>query len=85
MTIAGRTNEKAFAKSVSINQEQKLEVRGRSDTILVLTINDVNLRSGYVPEMTRRAAFGKPKLLGSGGSMVAMLKLKGIDGRAPPV
>ncbi len=24
------------------------------------------------------------KLLGSGGSMVARLKLKGIDGRAPP-
>jgi hypothetical protein len=27
---------------------------------------------------------GKPKCLGSGGSMVARLKLKGIDGRAPP-
>jgi hypothetical protein len=26
----------------------------------------------------------KSKLLGSGGSMVARLKLKGIDGRAPP-
>ena len=24
------------------------------------------------------------KVLGSGGSMVAKLKLKGIDGRAPP-
>ncbi|KAL0098606.1 hypothetical protein PUN28_020562 [Cardiocondyla obscurior] len=36
-----------------------------------------------VPPMTRRAASGKPKLLGS-GSMVAKLKLKGIDGRAPP-
>ena len=34
--------------------------------------------------MTRRAAPGKPKSLGSGGSMVAKLKLKGIDGRAPP-
>ena len=33
---------------------------------------------------TRRAASGKPKCLGSGGSMVAKLKLKGIDGRAPP-
>ena len=31
-----------------------------------------------------REASGKPKLLGSGGSMVAKLKLKGIDGRAPP-
>ncbi len=34
--------------------------------------------------MTRQAASGKPKSLGSGGSMVAKLKLKGIDGRAPP-
>ena len=34
--------------------------------------------------MTRRAAYGKPKLLGSGGSMVAKLKLKGIDGGSPP-
>ena len=34
--------------------------------------------------MTLRAASGKPKFLGSGGSMVAKLKLKGIDGRAPP-
>ncbi|KAL1285485.1 Seminal vesicle major clotting protein [Trichinella pseudospiralis] len=33
---------------------------------------------------TRRAASGKPKCFGSGGSMVAKLKLKGIDGRAPP-
>ncbi|CAK9820507.1 hypothetical protein ANTQUA_LOCUS10652, partial [Anthophora quadrimaculata] len=41
-------------------------------------------RSVEVPPMTRRAASGKPKLLGSGGSMVAKLKLKGIDGRAPP-
>ncbi|CAK9834647.1 hypothetical protein ANTRET_LOCUS11154 [Anthophora retusa] len=42
------------------------------------------VRSAEVPPMTRRAASGKPKLLGSGGSMVAKLKLKGIDGRAPP-
>ena len=27
---------------------------------------------------------GNRKLLGSGGSMAARLKLKGIDGRAPP-
>ena len=33
---------------------------------------------------TPRAPSGKPKLMGSGGSMVAKLKLKGIDGRAPP-
>ena len=34
--------------------------------------------------LTRPAACGKPKCFGSGGSMVAKLKLKGIDGRAPP-
>ena len=35
-------------------------------------------------QMTRRAVSGKPKFLCSGGSMVAKLELKGIDGRAPP-
>jgi hypothetical protein len=34
--------------------------------------------------MTPLAPYGKPKFLDSGGSMVAKLKLKGIDGRAPP-
>ena len=34
--------------------------------------------------LTWQGASGKPKLVGSGGSMVAKLKLKGIDGRAPP-
>ena len=71
---------KAFAKNVYINRERKLEFRRRSDTVLVLTINDASQRSAEVPPMTRRAASGKPKLL---GSMVAKLKLKGIDGRAP--
>ena len=33
---------------------------------------------------THLAPFEKSKFLGSGGSMVARLKLKGIDGRAPP-
>jgi hypothetical protein len=31
-----------------------------------------------------RADRRKRKFFGSGGSMVAKLKLKGIDGRAPP-
>ncbi len=52
--------------------------------VVVLTINDANWRSAGVDLMTPRAASGKPKFLGSGGSMVAKLKLKGIDGRAPP-
>ncbi|ORY18461.1 hypothetical protein BCR33DRAFT_756499 [Rhizoclosmatium globosum] len=34
--------------------------------------------------MTRSAPYEKSKSLGTGGSMVARLKLKGIDGRAPP-
>ena len=28
--------------------------------------------------------YGKPEFFGSGGSLVAKLKLKGIDGKAPP-
>jgi hypothetical protein len=34
--------------------------------------------------LTWSAPYEKSKSLGSGGSMVARLKLKGIDGRAPP-
>ncbi len=34
--------------------------------------------------MSPSAHYEKSKFLGSGGSMVARLKLKGIDGRAPP-
>jgi hypothetical protein len=33
--------------------------------------------------MTPAAPYEKSKFLGSGGSMVARLKLKGLDGRAP--
>ena len=33
---------RAFAKNVFINQERKSEVRRRSDTVLVLTLNDAN-------------------------------------------
>ena len=42
--------------------------------------SDLRVRNTKAPE----GASGKPKLVGSGGSMVAKLKLKGIDGRAPP-
>ncbi|KAH7316021.1 hypothetical protein KP509_21G075300 [Ceratopteris richardii] len=34
--------------------------------------------------MTPPAPYEKSKFLGSRGSMVTRLKLKGIDGRAPP-
>ena len=42
--------------------------------------SDLRVRNTKAPG----GASGKPKLVGSGGSMVAKLKLKGIDGRAPP-
>ncbi|KAH9494165.1 hypothetical protein DERF_000832 [Dermatophagoides farinae] len=83
-SVGLRNRAKAFVKNVFINQERKLEVRRRSDTALVLTINDANQQSARVYCMTRLAASGKPKFFGSRGSMVAKLKLKGIDGRAPP-
>ena len=77
-------NAKAFAKEVFINQERKLGARRRSDTVLVSTINDADQGSADVTYRTPPAPYEKSKSLGSGGSMVARLKLKGIDGRAPP-
>ncbi|KAK4360137.1 hypothetical protein RND71_019089 [Anisodus tanguticus] len=74
----------AFAKDVFINQERKLGARRRSDTVLVSTINDADQGSADVAFRTPPAPYEKSKFLGSGGSMVARLKLKGIDGRAPP-
>ncbi|GKD38928.1 hypothetical protein Tco_1259135 [Tanacetum coccineum] len=79
-----QTTAKAFAKDVFINQERKLRARRRSDTVLVSTINDVDQGSADVAYRTPLAPYEKSKFLGSGGSMVARLKLKGIDGRAPP-
>ncbi|MRN07819.1 hypothetical protein EAI26_10755 [Lactobacillus sp. 0.1XD8-4] len=58
--------------------------RRRSDTVLVSTINDADQGSADVALRTPPAPYEKSKSLGSGGSMVARLKLKGIDGRAPP-
>ncbi|KAH3751825.1 hypothetical protein DPMN_186401 [Dreissena polymorpha] len=63
--------------------EPPRKVRRRSDTVYYLTINDANCRSAVVAQMTPRADLGKPKFLGSGGSMVAKLKLKGVDRREP--
>ena len=85
MTVARRTTAKAFAENVFISQERKLEVRRRSDTALVLTVNDVNQQSASVNLWTVRAALpGKPEFPESGGSIGAKQKLKEIDGRAPP-
>uniref|UniRef100_A0A8R1E3S7 Uncharacterized protein n=3 Tax=Caenorhabditis japonica TaxID=281687 RepID=A0A8R1E3S7_CAEJA len=61
--------------------KRKSEVRRRLDTALVLTVNDAISRfGGFMPY---RGATRKRKSFGSGGSMVAKLKLKEIDGRAP--
>ncbi|XLR47643.1 hypothetical protein S83_032303 [Arachis hypogaea] len=79
-----RTTAKAVAKDVFINQERKLGARRRSDTVLVSTINNADQGSADVAFRTPLAPYEKSKSLGSGGSMVARLKLKGIDGRAPP-
>ncbi|PPD86285.1 hypothetical protein GOBAR_DD16791 [Gossypium barbadense] len=75
----------AFGIGVMINRDS----RGQSyfivrDTVLVSTINDADQGSADVTFRTPPAPYEKLKSLGSGGSMVARLKLKGIDGRAPP-
>jgi hypothetical protein len=41
-------------------------------------------RDGQRSVVTLSGPWEKSKFLGSGGSMVARLKLEGIDGRAPP-
>ena len=66
-----------------IDQERKLGDRRRSDTVLV-NHKQCQLEIGGVAHRIPSAPHDKSKSLGSGGSMVARLKLKGIDGRAPP-
>ena len=68
----------------SLISERKLGDRRRSDTVVVLTINYADSGSGGCHFCAPRHRTGNLKSLGSGGSMVARLKLKGIDGRAPP-
>jgi hypothetical protein len=65
-----------------IDQERKLGDRRRSDTVVVLTINDADAGSGGA--RAQRGLWEKSECLGSGENMVARLKFKGIDGRAPP-
>ena len=75
---------KHLPRMFSLISERKLGDRRRSDTVLVSTINDADQGSADVAFRTPPAPYEKSKFLGSGGSMVARLKLKGIDGRAPP-
>jgi len=62
----------------------KYEARRRSDTVAVLIIKDANWQTACNDYMTLRAVSGKPKLLGSGGSMLSKLKLKGMNERVLP-
>ena len=82
--VKDETTAKAFAKDVIIDEERKLGDRRRSDTVVVLTINHADWRWRVVSSMTPSAPYDISKFWGSGWSMVARLKLKGIDGRAPP-
>jgi hypothetical protein len=81
--LSRRTTAKAFTKDVFINQERKLGDRRWLDTIVVR--RHKRCRLGIVMfvrfQRTIAAPYEKSKSLGSGGSMVARLKLKGIDGR----
>ncbi|KAL8091465.1 hypothetical protein AgCh_033899 [Apium graveolens] len=49
-----------------------------------LYLSELAMGSVDVAFRTPLAPYEKSKFLGSGGSLVARLKLKGIDGRAPP-
>jgi hypothetical protein len=84
MIGSGQTTAKAFDKDVFINQERELRDRRWSDTVVVSTVNDVDSGLGDITWMILPALNEKSKYLDSRGSMVARLKLKGIDGRPPP-
>ena len=61
-----------------------LGVRRRLDTVLVLTLNYADQELMIVVYLKSLEPCEKSECLGSGGSTVARLELKGIDGRAPP-
>ncbi len=79
------TSAKASARDAFVNQERELGDRRRSDTVVVSTVNGADRRSeGVAADDPSGSPAGNLESSGSGGSMVARLKLKGIDGRAPP-
>jgi len=79
------TNAKAFYQNVFINQGRRLWARRWLDTVVVITVNDVDLGLRDVITYDFRSTIREIiKYLNSGGSMDASLKLKRIDGRAPP-
>ena len=70
MTPARPPEAKASAKDVFINHERKLEDRRRSDTALVLTLNDANHQSACSTLFNglggQLSIHGKPAEKGSG-------------------
>ncbi|WZY99618.1 hypothetical protein YC2023_071947 [Brassica napus] len=74
--VKGEKLQKHFPRMFSLIKNE--------NTVLVSTINHADQGSADAAFMTLLAAYEKSKFLGSGGSMVARLKLKGIDGRSPP-
>jgi hypothetical protein len=62
-------------------QKLQLEIQANHHDVQVLPSR---LGIGRCFILTRSTPYEKSKSLGCGGSMVARLKLKGIDGRAPP-
>ena len=84
-TLERRSRAKAFSQSIPFDQERKLRDRRWLDTVVVLTVNYGNSQLGFCYFYHTNSSGGREifKCLPSGGSMVARLKLKGIDGRAP--
>ena len=78
------TEAKALAKDAFIDQGRELGERRRSDTSVFPRCKRCRPGVGGCPS---EASSAPPreicKYSGYGGSMVARLKLKGIDGRAP--
>ena len=82
MTLRRRPNAKAVGKGAFIDQVRRVGEQRRLDTVVVPPVNDADATSGA--EGSGLGGVQKSEFLGSGGSMVASLKLKGIDGRAQP-
>ncbi|KAI3475095.1 hypothetical protein L1887_63559 [Cichorium endivia] len=66
---------KHLPRMFSLIKNESWGARRRSDTVLVSTINDADQGSADVAFRTPLAPYEKSKFLGSGGSMVARLKL----------
>ena len=83
MTPRRRPNAKAVGKGISIDQARRVGEQSRLDTVVVPPVNDADATLGVL-QYVALGGVQKSESLGSGGSIVASLKLKGIDGRAQP-